>query len=393
MNHFFERLKFLMPIALVLLLLVPLVQFATHIYSERKPLYGYTPPIKEKPANLTAAFFNKKLQPWIEQYFNTHLGFRAYLIRSYNELNFKLFRETSNAQIPIFATKGRGLYISDTVNNLNVNILNKDALEKQYQAEAKELLKVQTALAAQGKFFEVVIATSKAYAYPEELGSRYLVGGSANVFTRVADFAQILKRSGVNVVDSGPILRDLIHRTGVETHPVSGVHWNRYSGCVIASKILEDSRSLFSDIAKINCGAEQRIWPNLFMIDTDGYQLLNVWSKMGLLRKTTIPTVKGLTKDALRPKIVFIGDSFSDQINEAWKDADILSSITRSNYFQTYQESTAENGTVTKDQNIGEQVMAAIAKSDIVVLEMVDYNVPRHGYGFADYFIKHYADL
>ncbi|MDP3704432.1 MAG: hypothetical protein Q8R24_00800 [Legionellaceae bacterium] len=37
--------------------------------------------------------------------------------------------------------------------------MHKEALEKEYQAEANQLLAIQNKLAAQGKYFQVVIAT------------------------------------------------------------------------------------------------------------------------------------------------------------------------------------------------------------------------------------------
>lgn len=396
MKFSYNKLKVLMPLALIALLIIPFIQMVTKFYPEKTSLYGYTDPIVEKPAGLINAFFNKKLQAWAEQQFNSHLGFRASLIRTFNEFNFKIFHETSNSRVQILSTKKHGLYSNLTINSLNDNILNKNVLEKQYQNEAQELLKVQNELAKQGKFFEVVIASSKAYVYPEELGSRYLVGGASNIFERAADFGQILKANGVNVIDSGPLLRELVKKTGIEMHPVPGVHWNFYAGCLIASKILDDSQVLFPDVVKIKCGIDQQVKPSLYTVDTDGYQLLNVWSELGLLKQTTIPSdVITINPEALHPKIVLIGDSFSGQIRSAWDTANIYSSFVMSNYFQT-REVRGEDADKAKlptddKQTISDQVMSDIAKSNIIVLQMVDYNIARRNYGFADYFINHYA--
>ena len=376
-----------MPLVLVVTLLIPLVQSLTH-FAPEKSLYGYTDPVPEKPTSYVRAFFNKKLQLWVEQYFNSHLGFRGFLIRSFNELNFALFHETHNSKIQIIATKKHGLYSNLAINGLNSHILNKKSLEQQYQEDAEQLLKVQNFLESQGKYFTVIIASSKIYVYPEELGDRYLVGGSSHLFERAVDFATIYKKAGVHVIDSGPLLRDLVKNTGIETHPASGVHWNLYAGCVVAAKVLNKAQKKIPNILQIDCGKDQQIKPSLFSIDTDVYQLLNVWSGHGLLATTTVPTVSVKNPAGLRPNIVMIGDSFSDQIFFAWQSAQVYSEYVISGYFRArsvFSSSTETNNSIEGD--IQKQIMADITKGDLVILEMVDYNVPRRTYGFADYFL------
>jgi hypothetical protein len=129
------------------------------------------------------------------------------------------------------------------------------------------------------------------------------------------------------------------------------------------------------------------------MVDVDGLLLLNIWSSAGLNKKTLYPSIKKIDDKHWKPSIVFIGDSFSDQIRFALHEADVYSTITMSGYFQTREfedlklASTQVVKTAGKDFDVKDLLIKDVIKSDIVILEMVDYNVGRFGYGFTDYFL------
>ncbi|MDP3561048.1 MAG: hypothetical protein Q8R83_02570 [Legionellaceae bacterium] len=388
----YKKAGVFLSIFLIVILMAPTVQSILKICRESTPLYGYTDPLPEKPKNYVASFFNKSLQEWVEKKFNARLGFHPFLVRSFNELNFRLFREADSTYLKLMVTKQHGLYSNLSIDCLNDEVMRKQVLEKIYTKQAKQLIKIQNNLAAQGKYFAVVIATSKAYVYPDELGSRFLVGGSTNIFNRKANFGAILKRAGVHVIDSRPLLNKIAHTLKIETHPTSGVHWNYYSGCLIANKILANAQTKFPSITEINCGPSQRMVPVMNAVDVDGYLLLNIWSHAGLIQETTYPTIEPATHPAThwRPNIVFIGDSFSDQIRSAFKEAGIYSRMVMSSYFKQREVDNPQDIiTSDDDKSIKRKVLADIAASDIIILEMVDYNISRNLYGFADYYLKH----
>lgn len=382
----------LFSIFLIVLLFLPVTQGVTKFASE-SDLRGYTDPIPDKPVNYVYGFFDKSLQHWAEKYFNVNLGFRAFLIRSLNQINFTSFRESNNSHLKVISTKHHGLYSNLSINSLNDELIHKTVLEKRYQDEAKKLLQVQKILQSQGKYFEVVIASSKAYVYPDELGNRYLAGGAVNVFSRAPSYGQILKAAGVHVVDSGPLLRQ-VAQSGFVTHPASGLHWSYYAGCLVAQQILEDARQYSPSIAPIlNCGAAVHRKPFANDIDLDGYYLLNIWSRAGLIKQSTYPTIMPVKNVRKRPSILFIGDSFSDHIRNAFKMGDVYSRIIMSSYFQRREiEDRLDNkiNTPTEEEDsvfYQKKILEDIATSDIIVLEMVDYNVSRCNYGFADAFL------
>lgn len=384
-------------IGIILLLAVPTAQGFFKFFPEHVGLYGYTDPIPDKPRHYLRGFFDKSFQTWIEKKFNAQIGFRAFLIRSFNEVNFRLFHEADSSFLKLFLTKTHGLYSDQTIESLNYDVIYKKELEKSYRQDAKKLLKIQTLLAKQGKCFMVVIASSKAYIYPKELGHRLLIGGSQHIFNRAANFAAILKDYGINVVNSKALLDKVAHQDKIETHPSSGVHWNHYAGCLVAKEILSQAKSNFPNLATIDCEPYQRRMPPLNDVDVDGYSMLNIWSKNHLIRLTTYPTISlENTTSYWRPKIVVIGDSFSDQIRSVFKETHVYSQMVMSSYFKRreVEDQNEQVQETSSNSSFESQVLADIAEGDIIILEMVDYNLHRknepHLYGFAEYFLKKY---
>jgi hypothetical protein len=357
-------------------------------------LYGYSDSLPPPPQNPMRAFFDKSLQHWIEKNFEKNLGFRALLIRSFNELNFRLFREAP--KLRLYTTPTHGLYSKMSIESLNDEVVRRKVLEDRYRIEAEKLLRVQRHLQSQGKYFGVIISTSKPYVYPSGLGSRYLVGGDFGIFDRAANFGNVLSAAGVNVIDGGPLLRKFAAKTGVETHPDSGVHWNYYAGCLIAHELLDNVRNRqFAKTPILDCGEPHLAKPQ--NVDVDGLLLLNIMTNGGLVKPTPYPTISTSGDSDWRPNIVFIGDSFSDQIVYALQQGNVYSRMVRSAYFKVRAIDDKGNNkqstdSVETDFNITRsKLMSNISSSDIVILQMVDYNVSRWGYEFPDYFLKHYS--
>jgi hypothetical protein len=272
-------------------------------------------------------------------------------------------------------------------------VTNGDELKKHFLNEIPKLRELQEILLSKGKYFVVVIGSSKPYVYPEGLGTRFLVGGDVGIFDRAVSFGDALKGAGVNVIDSGPLLREFRAATGIPTHPESGVHWNYYAGCVVARTLLDKARtSRLVQAPIIDCGSPTFTIPK--MVDNDGLFLMNIWSRGGLTKTSPYPNIRSQVTEGHRSNIVFIGDSFSDQIRYSFQEGKVFSKLTMSNYFRTravFEQGSVNaegDGSTAQEETIRRELMEDIRFADIVVLQMVDYNVIRWGYGFPDYLLK-----
>jgi hypothetical protein len=160
-----------------------------------------------------------------------------------------------------------------------------------------------------------------------------------------------------------------------------------------ARQILDKARQRrFPELPNLDCGLPQSNKP--YMVDVDGLRLLNIWSDGGLMKPSLYPSIVSNQEAVWRPNIVLIGDSFSDQISYAFKQANVYARMVTSGYFRVREVDDHVNGNSSNDDIrieesvIREKLAEDIAESDVIILQMVDYNVPRWGYGFADYVLS-----
>jgi hypothetical protein len=251
-------------------------------------------------------------------------------------------------------------------------------------------VKVQRLLEAKGKHFEVIISSSKPYVHLEGLGKRFLVNTDEDLYDKVASLGRTLKAHGINVVDSGPLLRAFYKKKGLETHAYSGVHWNFYAGCIIAKQLLTDIKQTYSNTPKLHCGAPS--FERAKLIDLDGHLLINIYGKAGLIRKTPYPNPSATFSADYLPKMLIVGDSFMHQIISSLDEAKSYSNITVSSYFRTSINHKPGELLMYVDPTPIEQTEEAVLKvameTDVVILQMVDYNINRLGYGFIEAYLK-----
>ncbi|MBA2657497.1 MAG: hypothetical protein H0U70_11050 [Tatlockia sp.] len=381
-----ERLTFIFSLLFIAFLFLPALGYFFHF--PKGLLAGYIESGAVKPPTLVKGWFDKQLQPYLEGIINKDIGFKPLYVRLFNDLTFRLFKEQE--QTGIIFTKQHGLYYGSSLIQLNNEYLQRDYLTQVYQQLAKKLLEVQHLYAAKGKHFVVVISASKAYVHLDGLGERFLVKPDKNIYDNIASFGRELKKQGVNVVDSGPILRKFYQKKSIETHPNSGVHWNFYSGCIIAKHLYNNIRTTFSNTPSLRCGLPQ--YKNPELIDQDGLIVLNVKSKLNLVKKTPYPTTSARFYDNYLPKLLVVSDSFMHQIIMALDQAKSYSSLTISNYYMTnIKHHPTEALTYISppgSETLEKGILDAAMDSDVVILQMVDYNIPRLGYGFIDPFLK-----
>ncbi|AWN73957.1 hypothetical protein LEAN103870_00380 [Legionella anisa] len=385
MNNKEKGFTRIVSIIIVLLLCLPPLQSVFHIFHE-KPLYGYAEKNLEKPGSLVKGWFDRKWQKYWESMFDEKAGFRTVLIRGFNELSFRLFSEMPH--LNLYSTKEHGLYFRVSIDQLNNAYINRKKLTKSYNEFAKKVQKLQQLLEANGKHFIVVISSSKPYVHPQGLGKRLLVSTDKNLFREIANLGYELKRQGVNVIDSAPFLRTFYRKKAIETHANTGVHWNYYTGCMVAQQLFYNSKKTLIDIPKLKCG--NPIYKKPEMVDLDGLLLMNVFSNVNLAKPNPYPQPSAKFFGNYRPKILLVGDSFMDQMIHALDRSKAYENLVYSRYFQTRTLHKPERSFVFNDfpslteQQIQADILDDVMKSDLIVLQMVDYNINRLGYGFID---------
>lgn len=383
-----NRYSFILAVTAVLLLTLPTLQFFFRAVNEGS-LYGYVDKKAVRPENMVSGWMDKDVQQWWSIYFDDNVGFKNALVRTFNEITYRLFGELP--RVRIYSTPEHGLYSQMSIDSLNYEIVQKQKANQDYRSFAKKAAQAQASLQKIGKHFVVIIASSKPYIYPDSLGDRFLPKASNNIFSSTASLAAQLRTEGVNVIDSGPLLRDFRVNTNIDTHPYSGVHWNYYSGCLIARELLDSARQDLVDAPRLNCGEAR--YEAATMIDLDGLLLMNTLTDVNLIRPTPYPSPSVAFQRDYRPSMLLVGDSFMDQIVYSLQQTDAYAALSISSYFQT-REVRGQYPQIFMGSALGSaspqaQLIDDALRSDVVILQMVDYNVSRFGYGFIDSLLEH----
>ena len=383
------RLGVVLSVILVVLLCLPAIQSLWPMLPNGAPLVGYVEDPVVPPYGRAHGWFNRTLQGWIEGSIRADLGFRPLLVRTFNEVDFDLFNNLPRANE--LATDRHDIYHYLSLKGLNELVIRKATFEDKYRVLAVKLRALQDALSARGKHFEVVIATSKAFVSLDGVPDRYLVAPREGIFGKTADVASILKQSGVNVFDGTAMLRAL-HAGGVSTHATSGAHWNYYASCLVTRQLLDDSRHDLGDrVPQLGCDPPQLGPPRY--ADLDGVELLNRLTDGGLVTPTPFPTVTA-TSSPLR--FLFVGDSFSWHIIDSLTWGRAASTFTFWLYYRERLTLSPVDASVVTRQQATEgptgDVRADLAAADVIVLEMVDFNLNHWGYGFVEQALEQLAD-
>jgi hypothetical protein len=386
-----RRLGLALASVLVVLLASPALRYAA-IGRADGTLAGYSDAVPDAPHVMWSTIADKSLQRWVERFADAQVGFRAALVRTFNEVAFALFGEIP--RVLIYSTPEHGLYSSLALDGLrDRDEASRDAESIALRAEASRLRQVQDLLARNGTEFVVVLAASKPSVYDDDLEPRLLRRGRSP-WIETVQFDDVLRASGVNVIDGVGLLRDFVSKHALETHAAPGVHWNYYAGCIVASALVEFVRARRpDDVERLDCGAPVMESPH--MVDVDGWSLLNIWTHGNLFRETPYPSIPPpAASKGKAPSYLFVSDSFVDQILYAMRAAHSSSRLVTSGYFAVRAIDQDDTAIPAHAPSISPDVVRAdvlrdVHDVDVVVLEMVDYNIPRLGYGFSQYVLSH----
>lgn len=389
MKIHFEKKYAVFSILMIWFLCVPFLEMIFKPF-EVTTLNGYVEPLPKMPALNIISYFNKDLQNWTEKYLYENFGFRAEIIKTFNQISFSLFKEVHNKFLQIYMTPEKGLYSNLSINQLNADVQYYESQRERFIEEAQKLQKVQDILSKMGKYFLVIESTSKAYMYPDDIADKYLILNPSLLNKKQAKFGNFFHGNFIDAKDEF----ELLNKKGIITHPYSGLHWNLTAGCKTMEKAFQKAHQAFYELPEIRCNKLTDFIPPLNDVDFDGLSLLNLWKNESLIKNSNHPQeVKLIQYSEKKPKIVIIGDSFSNQLIYSINFSHAYSSLIFSSYFQTREiynhlneHFDYSNSDSMKNQ---EEIFKDIMGADIIILEAVDYNLSsRLSYGFSDYFLN-----
>jgi hypothetical protein len=264
-----------------------------------------------QPTQLWNGFVKHEWQQLLEQRFLTHMGsLRSFLILSYNEAKHRLFPTRPNDRY--IWTPEFGYYHVDTISRLNIDVLHHDATKQHYQRAAHRLRILQELLSHHGVALLVVSAPPKVRLYPEYVAP-YLIAPADTIMSRAVSYGDVLEEAGVNVINVERIFAER-KAASLPFFTTTSFHWNYWAGCTVADEIMRKAEALTGrPVFTIDCSDVE--YGKSKWTDTDIALSLNIFSTDATIGEAPFPKIT--PQQNVRgeiPKIVLIGDSFSDQI-------------------------------------------------------------------------------
>lgn len=339
-------------------------------FKEVKPLKGWIL-IAEKPTFNSKEWLDGTYQKAFEKYINDSIGFRPWLIKLHNQIQFSVFNEASaNAVVRgkenylyelsyIKAYNGEDFLGSDTVIN-----------------RVKKIKKLQNKLAEFNKTLIICINPGKGTFYPEYIPNK--LKQPPNDSTNLILYQKFLKKYKINHIDFNSWFIKMKDKSDCILYPKYGIHWSHYGMFLVVDSLvnyIEQKRNIqmpHFEFTEINHSKE------LKYTDYDIAEGMNLFFQMPS-PSMCYPETKIVTpKNSIKPKTLVISDSFYwSMYNVNVKDK--IFKLGGFWYYnkQIYPES--EHSSLTVDEV---DIKKRVLDNDVIIIMSTDANLPDLGWGF-----------
>jgi len=371
-----KRIKTLLLILLMLVLWLPFYQGLFGGFKEMQLKGAFVKP--GQPEFLLDSFLTCGFQKNWEAYAEYSFGFRGFLVKLKNSIEYVLFKEAVNEDI---ITGKNGVLYSYGSAERTIKGRFYNGKEKNLSTiNDIKFLKEKTE--ARGGHFLAVIIPSKESVMPEFLPSSY--DNAIALHSDYKDFVEGYAKQNIPCVDLTAYFRKIYKTSPYTLFTKSGFHWSVYGASVAQDTILNYCRSLFSK--PIPAYARKGIeWSDTARFaDSDFEEPMNLLFSLqrAPYAYPQLEMISSTLKN-YRPKVIVIGDSFFWQI----KNIKLLMRIFSEDsqfwyYFKTSFPITDANGTEIQNMD----VIAEIESADIVMLAGSMGTLGDFPFGVTDYY-------
>lgn len=196
-----------------------------------EPLKGVYSETK-KPCFKLGEFKSTDFQKAYEAYFNENAGFRDFLVRLNNQLDYSLFN-LAGAE-GVVACRNDNLLEEDYIfAYYGVNYIGENAIDK----KMRRFKFVQEKLAEKGKFIVFILEPGKAGVFPELIPDQYSHFKSPGP-NNYDIFIKKAQEYGVNCLDLMAYFKVIKHTAPYPVFPPQGTHWSQYGSVLAADTLL-----------------------------------------------------------------------------------------------------------------------------------------------------------
>jgi hypothetical protein len=322
------------------------------------------------------SYWNKK-----SKYINDNMGFRPDLVRLNNEVDFDFFKKIHSEWrlIGDNACIFQDVYI--------YSYLGRDFDGYPFILEKVRKLKaIQDTLGKLGKSLIFVHAPCKAFYYPEYFPKRYR--DTVRCTTNFETYKRIGDSLGLNQVDFNTWLVDMKTTSKELLYPKQGFHWSTYGSLLAADSLIRYIEHL-RGIRMIH-----PVWDKIEHTHKARYKDDDISKTMNLIwplanETFSYPEVRYEgDKTAVKPRVIYIGDSFLFQ----WLDEGVMDNTESSWQIWYYYSSL-----INKDHKPDEMYpmdnydwVKEMDNSDCIIIMFTSRNLEKMGKNFVERTYDHY---
>ncbi len=362
-------------------LLIALVLVQTHLRpfgdmflsgaEGKKPIAAFTP----------SAFFNGTFQDTVEAWLKQHVGFRGFLIKLDNQINYSLFNEFSrNHPRRLILGKKLQLFEEPYIDLYNrVSVADHDALEK----KVASLKLLQKSLKRRNITLMLIVTPSKTTIYPEYIPDRMVMTRNLDRKDSYQTLLPLLERHGINFIDGRKMFLELKREGERQLFPSSGTHWSLYGGYLFTARMItEMERMSGRRLARI-ASRGTVVSSEPIDLDKDIARLANVLFTRALFTEYLYPETRtDAPRGSWRPGVLIIGSSFCWNILHYLGAHGVFRPLDFYYYFNTaysYPEKTRRPIDRERVDWRGK-----VLSRDFIILEVNEVAIGEMGYDFIE---------
>jgi hypothetical protein len=352
-------------------LAIPVFQAKVHLFPEKALRGGVT--LASKPIFSTGNWFNGSYQSGIEKFVNDHMGFRAFLVRLHNQIQYSFFKQASAKGVVI----GKNNYFFEQA-YIDVYHGKYFSGRKKLEKKIMALKDLQSELENKGKTLLVVLPPGKASFYPEyfpEGTSR--IGADSTIYKT---YSELLPMYGINCFDANRWFLEMKDTSQHILMPQYGIHWSEYGAAIAADSLIKQVERLtgrklpqmvFSEIKKQNFSKGT---------DNDIEWGMNLMKKLPS-QKLSYPTIEWdyAAKDSSTTMLV-VGDSFYWN----WYHLGLGEKCFDNTLFWYYNKEVYPGSEQASLQVKSTDQQTVLTNSDVVLLIASESNLVNMAWGFVD---------
>jgi hypothetical protein len=366
------------------LLFIPLLQFFYPFLEENKLNGSFN--ITEKPSldSLSYDWFNSRHQETYDDYFNDHIGFRPFFIKTYNQFRFSCYNTVSSTA----AIKGKGGVLYDAryiTTTLGHDFMGGDIIKE----KVKDIKFVKEQLELEGKRLLIVIAPNKGRYNADEIPDYFKKIDTTNYEVYLTHF----DNQDIDYIDFNDWFLKKKKNSDYNLIPKYGTHWSIYGSMLSADSIIKFCNSNYNyklptyniDSLVIKETSNYAMKNGIkYYLDYDLGDNLNLWWKLKGERYVYPHTHIIKDADSKKKNLLVISDSFFEPMYYSDFSTEIFS---MSGYWY-YNKKVVE---IPERNKQPEDLKATLPNTDLVIIMLTEWNMYRLGFGVIEELKAYYS--